>query len=329
VDIDGLRIVVFSDHHRGNGDGADDFARCEEAYAAALGWYLENDFELWLLGDVEELWERRPRQVLNHYDAVLDLERDFGDKLHRFYGNHDMAWRRKANVRKFLAGRLPHEPDPEKRERQVIEGLRLAVNRSGVQLGTFFFVHGHQGTFDSGNLLIVPFSRFIVRTFWATLQRSRRFASTSPATDADLRTKHDKAMAGWADPLPDKRVLIAGHTHHPVFPRTTPPDLKAEADNAEAAYRRAIQENGDVSLARATWERALAKWRRTEKFDPPPLTRSSYFNTGCCSFGDGDVTGLELTDGEIRLVRWLNNEGRPKPECLESRDLEPVLRGTA
>jgi hypothetical protein len=32
-----------------------------------------------------------------------------------------------------------------------------------------------------------------------------------------------------------------------------------------------------------------------------------YFNTGCCSFPDGDITGLEIADGEIRLVRWPGN----------------------
>ena len=29
-----------------------------------------------------------------------------------------------------------------------------------------------------------------------------------------------------------------------------------------------------------------------------------YFNTGCCRFDDGDITGLELEDGRLRLVKW-------------------------
>ena len=53
------RIVIFSDHHRGTGDAADDFRRCEHAYTAALGYYLEEGYRLFLLGDVEELWEER------------------------------------------------------------------------------------------------------------------------------------------------------------------------------------------------------------------------------------------------------------------------------
>src|SRR5665809_119482 len=45
------RIVVFSDHHKGTGDRADDFRRCEHAYSAALGYYLEQGYRLLVLGD--------------------------------------------------------------------------------------------------------------------------------------------------------------------------------------------------------------------------------------------------------------------------------------
>jgi hypothetical protein len=54
------RIVIFSDHHRGVRDGADDFMRCEKAYSAALGYYLELGYTLIVLGDAEELWECSP-----------------------------------------------------------------------------------------------------------------------------------------------------------------------------------------------------------------------------------------------------------------------------
>ena len=35
-----------------------------------------------------------------------------------------------------------------------------------------------------------------------------------------------------------------------------------------------------------------------------PGTKPSYFNTGCCSFSDRSITGIEIAGGEIRLVRW-------------------------
>src|SRR4051812_9328452 len=65
--VEDLRVIILSDLHRGARDGADDFERCEPAYNAALGWYLEQDYELFLLGDVEELWENDIHEVIPRY----------------------------------------------------------------------------------------------------------------------------------------------------------------------------------------------------------------------------------------------------------------------
>jgi hypothetical protein len=321
IDLASLRAVVLSDHHRGRGDGADDFRRCEPAYCAALGWYLEEGYELWLLGDVEELWENGSRDVLRRYRDVLELERAFGDRLHRFYGNHDMAWRDARLVARRLAAYAPAGG--------VREAVRIAITDGGEPLGKLFLVHGHQGTIDSGNLLVVPFSRLAVRFFWGTLQRSLGFASTSPSSDALLRGKHDGAMASWADKQPEALVMIAGHTHHPVFAGTEPPDLAAEAAAAKAAYERSVKSGSGAAAARADLELAEARVRRRQPYEPPALRRPSYFNTGCCSFGDGDVTGLELADGQIRLVRWLDDGGRATPHRLQQRDLREVFAAVA
>ncbi len=320
ADLSSLRAVVFSDHHRGRGDGADDFRHCEQAYSAALGWYLEHGYELWLLGDVEELWENRPKHVMERYGDVLALERQFGGRVRRFFGNHDMAWRRPKNVERFLAGHME--------DARVAEGLKLTVTDAGRPLGTLFLVHGHQGTLDSGNLLLVPFSRFVVRFGWATLQRARGFANTSPATDAVLRGKHDLAMAGWADAHPERTVLVAGHTHRPVFPGQFPPDFRAEAATREAAYQAAAG-GPDAPAARAELELARVRAARAGTYKSPDLDRPCYFNTGCCSFGDGDVTGLEIADGEIRLVRWPDSDGAPRALVLARADLREILGAVA
>jgi hypothetical protein len=320
LELSELRAVAFSDHHRGRGDGADDFKRCEQAYCAGLGWYLEQGFELWLVGDVEELWENRPGHVMQHYDRVLRLEREFGDRLWRIWGNHDMAWRRGSNVRRFLGDNVPEE--------RMLEGIRVNVHDDGALLGTLFVVHGHQGTLDSGNLLAVPISRFVVRFVWARLQRALGFASTSPANDAAIRGRHDRAMAAWADAHPERLVLMAGHTHKPVFPGTLPPDVQAEAQAAEDAYLAARDADREVPAARALRELARSRADRMERYEPPKLTRSCYFNTGCCSFGDGDVTGLEFADGAVRLVRWLDDGGAAAPRQLTPPlDLRTVFSG--
>ena len=51
-----------------------------------------------------------------------------------------------------------------------------------------------------------------------------------------------------------------------------------------------------------------------------------YFNSGCCSFSDGDITGLEIEDGRIRLFKWSMHNGKGRV-ILEDNDLEHVFAG--
>jgi hypothetical protein len=37
-----------------------------------------------------------------------------------------------------------------------------------------------------------------------------------------------------------------------------------------------------------------------------------YFNSGCCCFVDGDITGIEIGDGDIRLIKWKEEGGESK-----------------
>jgi hypothetical protein len=57
------------------------------------------------------------------------------------------------------------------------------------------------------------------------------------------------------------------------------------------------------------------------------MERPCYFNTGCCCYLDGDITGLEIVDGEIRLVRWPDHADRPKPQVLARASLGEVVEG--
>jgi predicted phosphodiesterase len=306
--VDRDRLVIFSDHHRGARDGADDFWRCERSYHAALGYYLEHGYRLVLLGDVEELWENKPEEPIRAYTRTLDLEREFHKegRLERFWGNHDDAWRHDVEVQKHLHPRFP--------DLVVREALKLRVAEGGRRLGVIFLVHGHQGTLDSDRLSAL--SRLPVRYLWRPLQRRFKIPSTTPARDFKLRAVHDDAMFRWALGRTDaKPVLIAGHTHRPVF--STPDPKPERSHEAVAEALRQLRERGGTSAERADL-RAELELVQTPPFGEPPkeMPVPCYFNTGCCSFGDGDVTGLELADREIRLVRWLNDEYEPRQKRL-------------
>jgi hypothetical protein len=291
------RLVVFSDHHKGAGDAADDFRRSERAYTAALGYYLAAGHRLFVLGDAEELWEEKPEPVLDRYAPVFALEAEFAaaGRYERFWGNHDDQWESDWAVRRRLGKALPRI--------KVREGLKLRVRRDGKPDVVLFFVHGHQGTLESDRWGWL--SRLAVRLFWRPLQRITGWSATTPARDFRLRAMHDRAMYDWARTRPDPVVLIAGHTHRPVFGRCTPPGPPARpADELRplVAAATAAGEHPRAEALRAELEYALAVERDPDHaitVEPP-----CYFNTGCCSFPDGDVTGLELADGELRLVRW-------------------------
>jgi UDP-2,3-diacylglucosamine pyrophosphatase LpxH len=322
LDLDSTRLVVFSDHHRGARDGADDFLRCESAYAAALGWYLEAGYRLCVLGDVEELWKYSPRSVLEAYRDVLRLEAAFHERgrYERFWGNHDDDWAR-AGARRLLEDRFPGL--------HVREGLRLRLLRGDEPPALLFLVHGHQGTKESDRF--AWFSRLVVRVGWRRIQRSFGLAGSTPARDFDLRARHDRAMFKWARGREERPILIAGHTHRPVFWTSTPPAPRLrntdEIERDLAERRAAGAGPEDLAALRAELEFALAEAReeRTAFTLAPPC----YFNTGCCSYGDGDVTGIELADGELRLVRWPDDEGRPARKILASEPLSAVLGAMA
>jgi hypothetical protein len=319
LDPDHDRLVIFSDHHKGTRDGADDFLRCERAYSAALGYYLEAGYRLVALGDVEELWENDPGPVLKDYGDVLTLEAEFHaqGRYERFWGNHDDLWGQDRQVRKHLQALFPGL--------KVREALKLRVERDGRRLGLIFLAHGHQGTDDSERFAWL--SRFFVRQVWRRIQRRTGIASTTPAGDFNLRARHDRAMFEWASHHSDRPVLIAGHTHRPVFWTSTPPlrTTRRVAD-IERDLQRARQDHGKTSRIpelRAELEHARAEQRNSQKAFA--ITPPSYFNTGCCSFGDGDVTGIEIADGEIRLVRWPDDAGQPQPKLLAAEQLETIL----
>jgi hypothetical protein len=323
LDIHTARLVIFSDHHKGNRDGADDFRVSEAAYNAALAYYYGLGYTLFVLGDVEELWEEWPQTVLKAYPHTLELEGKFhqAGRYMRFWGNHDDDWSHPDLVDQLLRPALGGGSI------EVRESLILHVREGEKELGRLFLIHGHQGTLDSDR--IAPLSKFLLRYFWRPFQRITKFSFNTPARDFELRYEHESAMYYWSQ-AHEKLVLIAGHTHRPVF----------KSESREQILRKALNETmqqlttdaGNLKLQeRAAELAAELEWtlvRNRQVALPLPLIefkKPSYFNSGCCAFRDGDVTGLELMDGEIRLVRWPDNEGSPKPQLLAHATLNDVF----
>jgi UDP-2,3-diacylglucosamine pyrophosphatase LpxH len=308
TELDDLRLIVLSDLHRGTRDGADDFWRSERAYSAALAYYYELGYTLIVLGDAEELWENSAPKVIEKYRPVLGLEGRFVERKRyaRVWGNHDDTWRHARSVRRLLAPTLGGDFP-------LTEAIKLEVIDGGRSLGTLFLAHGHQGTPDSE--ILTPLSRPGVRVF-GVLQRMFKRPWNTPATDVKLRERHDKAMFSWAKQhRKDVVALIAGHTHRPAF-GTSKPHVPSKSE-IDALRDEAQAKDNQLERARA---QAELQFRRAERRwilnSPEDITPPCYFNTGCCAFSDGDVTGIQIADRKISLVRFPDNQGRARPQVL-------------
>jgi predicted phosphodiesterase len=306
TDLASARYVIFSDQHKGVRNGADDFLCCERAYNAALAYYFAAGHTLIELGDVEELWEERPAAVLDRYKHTLELTAKFhqAGRYLRVYGNHDDNWSFEDQVAGLL--RPVYGDDLE-----VYESIRLLDHK----LGTLWLTHGHQGTVNSDRFSRL--SRIPTRFLWRPLQRLFKFSLNSPATDWVLREKHNIALYSWAASKPNL-VLVAGHTHRPVFRAKT---LAAQIEEElKAVGPHEIQRIAELS-AELEWVRAQDQKESGPEGAVVPLESPSYFNTGCCCFVDGDITGVEIADGEIRLIRWPDDDDRPRPQLLRGARL--------
>ena len=204
VELSDLKLIIFSDHHRGRGNRADDFRQCKRIYHAALGYYLQLDYRLCLLGDVEELWETRLQDAVRIYASTLRLERRFVEQGNyvRFLGNHDETLTSDyvfQHLSPWVAGEKP------------IDSLTVEVTEQGAQIGELFLAHGHQGIHYSA------LDRLAVRMIWTTVQTLTGTGVGVPSLDFSLRDAYEVVLYDWAAGISEPVVFVCGHTHRPVF----------------------------------------------------------------------------------------------------------------
>ena len=105
-------------------------------------------------------------------------------------------------------------------------------------------------------------------------------------------------------------VLITGHTHQPVFESLT---------HFERLQRQeAIKLGADKSDPH---DSVL----RLPSLDFFSKIRPSYFNTGCCCFSDGDITGIEISEKCLKLIKWKKENGKSVRIELENISFERLI----
>lgn len=323
LDLDTDRYIILSDLHRGIRNASDDFRQNESAYNAALAYYFRVGHTLILLGDAEELWQERPEAVLAAYRRSIELEARFhqAGRYVRIWGNHDDHWQFEDRVEEMLAPRYGDPP------LEVYEALLLEATEGDTSLGELLCVHGHQGDRKSNRWSW--FTRYVIRFLWRPVQRLLKVSKNTPARDWYLENGLHRALYAWAERQQDL-ILITGHVHTPVF-ESYSPEARIKAD-----LRQMQEEAGDnptpaqieaqaQAMARLEWVRTKLRKRRQQEGDVA-FEKPWYFGTGCSCYRDGQITGIEIDRGEIRLIRWPDESDQPRPLILARDSLGKLLR---
>ncbi|HMH33259.1 MAG TPA: hypothetical protein VK543_09535, partial [Puia sp.] len=114
-------------------------------------------------------------------------------------------------------------------------------------------------------------------------------------------------------------IFISGHTHKPVFASLDHIEkLSKELEAAELA-----KDEASITAIRRELNKRKAEFPGKQQLKT--IARPSYFNSGCCCFDDGDITGIEISDGHIRLVKWHTVPGGSQRLVLEEAPLEEIF----
>lgn len=335
---EGQRYVIFSDQHKGAKNGADNFRLCEPNYLAALDYYARRDYTLVVLGDAEEQQQEPTGRILKAYQEVLEREADFykKGKYHKVVGNHDYRWNSRRHVAKFLSPLFPGIT--------IREGILLEYRHPFTgETGNILLTHGHQGTLFSDKILWLSTIGVWLFKFWRILTGKGR---NSPSNSYRLRAFHDRVMYTWASRKLNF-ALVTGHTHRPVWSSVTHVQkLARQLFEAKKAFIEHERSNNGTRTARSNdlpggskrkWhletianlhELLVDKVKKYPDEHDTIKTVPTYFNTGCCSFADGDITGIELDHAFIRLVKWGRDPDNPGQFCktiLEEDELANIF----
>jgi hypothetical protein len=52
--------------------------------------------------------------------------------------------------------------------------------------------------------------------------------------------------------------------------------------------------------------------------------KPSYFNSGCCCYNDGDITGIEIAGEKISLIKWHWENNSSQRSVLEEKELSEL-----
>lgn len=211
------KIVIMSDCHRGSGDIYDNFAKNQNVYEAALTHYYKAGFTYIELGDGDDMWEvKNYKDIIDEHIESFKIIKKFHDskRLIMIYGNHDICKKSKYFLEKYY---YIYDNKVTKEKEELLTNLivyeSIVLNYKNQEI---FMLHGHQ--VDLLNSTFWRLYRFLVRHVWRYLEHIGLKDPTSAAKNYHVTKKTEKKLKKWS--TKNNTILIAGHTHRPIFPKT-------------------------------------------------------------------------------------------------------------
>lgn len=213
---DSTKIVIMSDLHRGKKDVYDNFSKNENIFLYALDYYYKKGFIYIELGDGDDLWEvKKCTDIVKSNISSFKVLKKFynAGRLIMLYGNHDIV---KSSQKVFNTCFSSYYDEKNVKcntllkDLTIYESFILKYDNKDI-----FLIHGHQ--VDYLNSTIWKFSRFLVRSLWQTLEKVGVNDPTKSIKNYKVARNTEKILESWS--IKNNKILIAGHTHRPVFPK--------------------------------------------------------------------------------------------------------------
>jgi len=290
------RYVIAADIRMGDGGRRDESVGSMKAlYRILSKWYLPRDYTLVLNGDVEDLRTFWIKDILAAWPRIYALFDVFADKgrLRKIAGERDLTLLKLKSY--------PYE---------ILHGLRLDA-----ESGSILICHGHQAS--SPYLGREYLSDFLQH--W--LHSSPRRRPEAKDSDGASRYKAERRLCRAAASL--GMALVEGHTRRPLFESIT------NRDAIRLELERMLNE-GDPGSGESTVDALIdycrSEAKRRSRSGLLPVSGPGIALEGRASpalFCPGRAAGargirfIEISEGRIRLVRWLRDE-RSSPIARET-----------
>lgn len=247
---DSSKIVLMSDCHRGDGNWSDDFSKNQNLYFAALTHYYKQDYTYIEIGDGDELWENKRFSVIRkvHSDVFEILTKFYkDDRLKFIYGNHDIVKKNNMFVKENLC---KYFDERKKRYFPLFENIKIhegLILKYTVSNDKILLIHGHQ--VDFFNYKMWRLGRFLVKYLWRPLNLFGINDPTRTAENYHKKQAVEKNLIEWV--IREKQMLIAGHTHRPMFPEVGEPPYFNDGSCVHPRCITAIEiYNGGIKLVK-------------------------------------------------------------------------------